>query len=128
MKGGTGSTFGDERFQLRATLQECLDSDELRTLLTNDDDTKQFFSTKAEGLTDQKIPINDPNADLRLAVADRIYDIRCKIVHTKSGGGEGGFELLLPFSKEAQLLHHDIWLIQYIARQVLIAASSELRI
>jgi hypothetical protein len=128
VKGGTGLTFGDERFQLKATLQECLDSDDLRTLLTSDDNIREFFSSKTKGLTDQKIPINDPNADLRIAVADRIYDIRCKIVHTKSGGREGEVELLLPFSKEAQLLHYDIWLVQYIARQVLIVASSELRI
>jgi len=39
----------------------------------------------------------------------------------------GGFELLLPFSKEAEQLSHDIDLAQFLAQQVLIAASSPLQ-
>lgn len=62
-------------------------------------------------------------ADLRNDVADRIYDIRCKIVHTKAGVDDSSFELLLPFSKDAEQLHHDIELIRFIARSVLVAAS-----
>jgi len=79
--------------------------------------------TKQKGLTDHKLPLNNSNADLRVLVADLIYDIRCKIVHTKGESAEGEVELLLPFSKEAELLFHDIELIQYIARKVLIAAG-----
>ena len=50
--------------------------------------------------------------------------IRCKVVHTKSGAKDGELELLLPFSKEAGMLQYDIDLLQFIARKVLIAASS----
>ena len=124
---GGYSGFGDERTQLRATLQECLDPDELRSFLENDVERKEFLSAQTKSLTSMRIPINKPRADLRNEVADRIYDIRCKIVHTK-GGGEGELELLLPFSKEAELLYYDIELIQYVARQVLIAASTPLRL
>jgi hypothetical protein len=124
----SNSGFGDERSQLRATLNECLEAGALREFFTESDERTKFFSTKTDGLTDQKIQIRTDGADLRNDVADRIYDIRCKIVHTKSGGREGEVELLLPFSKEAELLYADIELIQFIAREVLVSASSPLRL
>jgi hypothetical protein len=123
---GTGRGFGDERSQLRATLNACLDPVDLRNFLTEDEERIQFFSTKQKGLTDHKIPLADKNADLRTPVADLIYDIRCKIVHTKGESPEGEFELLLPFSKEVELLLYDIDLIHYLARNVLVAASAPL--
>ena len=122
----TPGFYGDERTQLRATLNACLSAEELRSFLEADDARKKFFSSKVKGLTDHKITLNNPGADLRNDVADRIYDIRCKIVHTKGLAAEGKVELLLPFSKEAELLYSDIDLLQYVARQVLIAASSAL--
>ncbi|MCP4441464.1 MAG: hypothetical protein GY810_21360 [Aureispira sp.] len=66
------------------------------------------------------------DVDLRTPVADLIYDIRCKIVHTKGEGFDGEIDLLLPFTKAAELLYKDIELIQYVARKVLVAASTEL--
>lgn len=127
IKGGNWG-FGDERSQLRATIQECLDPDTLRMFFTSDKKRVEFFTSKNKGLTERKIPMNNPNADLRNDVADRIYEIRCKIVHTKVGGQEGDVELLLPFSKEVELLYFDIELIQYVAQQVLIATSTLLKI
>jgi hypothetical protein len=125
---GQGRGFGDERSQLRATINACLSPDELREYLTEFDDVAEFFSAKQKGLTDQKLPIRNNDADLRSPVADLIYDIRCKIVHTKGDGFDGEVELLLPFSKEADLLYNDIQLMQYVARKVLIAAGAPLEI
>jgi hypothetical protein len=122
-----GLGYGDERSQLRATLNECLEPGALRAFLTDSEERAKYFSSKADKLTDQKIQVRNPDADLRNDVADRIYDIRCKIVHTKSGGREGEVELLLPFSKEAELLYADIELMQFVAREILISASTPLR-
>lgn len=63
---------------------------------------------------------------MRNDIAERIYDIRCKIVHTKdvAESRDQTGNLLLPFSKEAEGLTFDIELIQYVARQVLIASST----
>ena len=119
--------LGDERSQLRATLQECLDPGELRSYLTEDDARSKFFSAKAESLTDVVIPLRKPTVDLRDSVTDRIYDIRCRVVHTKGPGHDGRLGLLLPFSPQADLLYHDVRLVQYISRQVIIAGSSPLR-
>ena len=120
---GRGRGYGDERSQLRATLNSCIDSADLRKFLTDVVERSEFFSAKQKGLTNLKISISSKEADLRNDVAELIYDIRCKIVHTKSEGQEGDIDLLLPFSKEAELLFHDIELLQYLARQVLISAS-----
>ena len=116
--------YGDERAQLRATLNECLEPGDLREFLNAVPDRATFFSSRPEGLTDRKISIRKDNADLRNEVADRIYDIRCRIVHTKAVDRDGDVELLLPYSREAELLFHDVDLIQYVARAVLISAST----
>ena len=122
------SGFGNELSQLKATLQECIDQNELRKFVTADPEREKFFSSKQKTLTHYQIPIANSTADLRNHVADRIYDIRCKIVHTKSDRPEGEVRPILPFSRSADLLYHDIELIQYIARQVLVFASTSLRI
>ena len=125
--GARGRGFGDERSQLRSTLNACVDAAELRKYLTEFDERSEFFSNRQKGLTNHKLPLSNKDADLRNEVADLIYDIRCKIVHTKGEAHEGELELLLPFSKEADLLFQDIELLQYLARQVLISASSPIR-
>ncbi len=116
--------FGDERSQLRATLTECSDSAALRQYLEEDPERKDFFINKAKALPYHRIPLANPSIDLRNDVADRIYDIRCKIVHTKSDARDGDVELLLPFSPEAEQLSIDIELVQYLAQLVLVAGSA----
>jgi hypothetical protein len=114
---------GDERSQLKATLAECIDPEHLRAFLTADDERIEFFS-KSKGLTDRRLSLSSPTADLRQDVAERLYDLRCKIVHTKTDPRTGDLELLLPFSKEAEQLELDIELAQYLSQQVLVAASA----
>jgi hypothetical protein len=121
-------TSGDERSMIRATIQECVDPHELRGFLTETEERAEFFSSKTKGITSTKIPIADASADLRNHVADRIYEIRCKIVHTKAEAQEREEGRLLPFSKEADLLYDDIALARYLAQRVLITASTPLKI
>jgi hypothetical protein len=59
-------------------------------------------------------------------VADRLYNIRCEIVHTKDDGDADAMQRLLPFTPEAEQIMHDIDLMQFIAEKVLIASSTEL--
>ena len=123
---GTGRGVGGELAQLRATIYACISNEELQSFLIEEDGRKAFFSAKQPGLTEKKIPLSSKDADLRTAAADLIYDIRCRIVHTKGERHDGEVELLLPFSKEAELLDHDIELMMFVARKVLIAAGSTL--
>lgn len=120
--------FGDERSQLRAVINECVDADDLRSFLAEDEERKRFFSSKTKSLTAHRLPIDNPTIDLRNDVAERVYEIRCKIVHTKSGSRDGEVELLLPFSAEAEMLYRDIELLGYLAAKVLVAGSSPIRL
>ena len=125
-KSASGRGFGDERSQLRATIQECVTAEALKSFLVEDDERKEFFSAKKQELNTPRLNLGANDSDLRNDVADRIYDIRCKIVHTKHSGGGDEVELLLPFSSEADALGHDIQLVWFIARHVLITASGPL--
>lgn len=122
-----GGGYGDERSQLRATLLECIDASSLRDFLESDADRKEFYVGKDRVIQCHGIPLANASADLRGDVAERLYDIRCKIVHTKSDSQSADVEPMLPFSKEAEHLLFDIELVQYLARQVLIAGSRPLR-
>ena len=105
---------------------ECTDPGLLRQFLEEDEDRKIFFQTKSKIFPCHVLPIATAATDLRADVAERIYDIRCKIVHTKSDSRDGSVELLLPFSPEADQLSNDIALVQFIAQKVLIASSTAL--
>jgi hypothetical protein len=115
--------FGDERSQLRATLLECVDPDSIRAFFEEVPDRKEYYSAKSKSSTFHKIPLANPTTDLRGDIAERMYDIRCRIVHTKNESRDGDVELLLPFSTEAEQLSFDIELMQYLAQAVLIAGS-----
>jgi hypothetical protein len=103
---------------------ECVQTEGLREFLESDPDRKEFYSAKNNKTSPyHKIPLANASADLRVDVAERMYDIRCKIVHMKNDSREGEVELLLPFSKEAEQLFFDIELAQFLAQSALIAGS-----
>lgn len=117
---GGGSAYGDERKQLKATLRECLTEEELRDFIQAIPERLQFMTTRNKPLTETTFNLKRPDAELINVAGDRIYDIRCRIVHTK---GNDEVELLLPFSPEASLLEHDIALVEFAAQQALIVGS-----
>lgn len=124
IQGTRGAGLGSERSQLRAVVGECIGADEMRKYLTATKEREEHFSGKAPKY--HKIPLANKNADLRNDVADRIYDIRCKIVHTKNEHSEDDFPMILPFSEDAEYLLHDIDLAEFVARSVLVSSSGEL--
>ncbi|MEU7176287.1 hypothetical protein ABZ949_32935 [Micromonospora tulbaghiae] len=112
-----------ESEQLRATLRACADDKGLEEFIKQDPEMEQFLVGKQEikGVKS----LNFSNRDHRLTdqVADRLYQIRCRIVHTKEDGGGIGAEMLLPFGEEASKLSIDISLARYLAQKVLIAGA-----
>jgi hypothetical protein len=126
--GGRAGVLGDERSQLRSVINSCVDAVALRDFLT-DAALKIFYTDPKhpwKQVSKVKIPLNDVEADLRASIAERLYDIRCRIVHAKSEGGQAKSEVLLPFSREAEMLSEDTRVIQFISTQTLIASSSKL--
>ncbi len=115
----------DERSQLRLTLRQCVDEAELAAYFDGDDDTRAFFANARSPLTPCSVSTRH-SSDVRDQVADRVYDLRCKIVHTKDAQTGGAVELLLPNSPEAEQLDADIELLRFLASKVLVAASRPL--
>lgn len=112
-----------ERDQLLTTIRGCADAAEIRSYISEDEDRKKFFEQKDPKLTQKALNVSVSDSELLQQLADRIYDLRCKIVHTKEGGPGEGVELLLPHSPEAERLKWDIDLLRLIARQALRTAS-----
>ncbi len=119
---GGRNVWGDERSQLRVTLRACVDVAALRELISVED-YAAHFERKIEGLTKTTLRASASDDELVTRTADRIYEIRCRIVHTKEGGGGEEVGLLLPFSPEADRLDPDIEVAEFIARRVLAAAA-----
>jgi hypothetical protein len=119
---GARSVLGDEKSQLRATLRDCIEGSAIRALVA-DESYSGHFGKKVPGLTDVILRDSAQDDDLVTRTAERIYEIRCMIVHTKdtSGGEQRG--LLLPFSPDAERLGPDIDLVELAARSTLIAAG-----
>lgn len=122
-----GKSFGDERTQIKATLQHCVDAKELKEYLEEDNDRKDFFDIqkKSKSLVKDKISFNKSDQEILIDIANRIYDLRCRIVHTKD---ENDSELILPFSTDLAYMKHDIDLVEFIVRKVLIASCRTLEI
>lgn len=116
-----------ERAQLKSTISECVDKATLIEFIEKDASRADFFKNPNKKSRHTKLSILDSKAEIIDELADRIYDIRCEIVHTKeAGGGNGNQSRILPYSAEADQLEHDISVMQYVAQRVLIASSQKL--
>jgi hypothetical protein len=124
----SGSGFGAEREQLKATFRACIDAERLRELITDDPKIEDHFTGKQQIRGVPRIDLKDRQADLRDQVSSRVYDLRCRIVHTKDEPSPRDTGLLLPFSHEADLLSYDIELIRFACQKVLIAGGSAIRL
>ena len=116
-----GKSIGDERNQIRATIQCCIGIVEMNDFFNGTEERRDFFDEqkKSKSFVNPKISFNRNDHDIRMDVSNRIYNLRCRIVHTKD---ESDIEMLLPFSQDLAYLKYDIDLIEFIARKVLIAS------
>ncbi|MGK5680730.1 hypothetical protein [Actinoplanes sp. URMC 104] len=111
-----------EDAQLRATIDGCTDDLEIRTFVESSDARKAFLCTKNQlrGVSHLNLQQAGNVAPLVAQVAQRVYEIRNRIVHAKEDGGPRGGDLLLPFGPEAALLQHDIAVVRFLAQRALI--------
>ncbi|MGE6353960.1 hypothetical protein ACQKCJ_08780 [Flavobacterium sp. NPDC079362] len=122
-----GKSFGNEREQLKATISACTNNIELRSFFEADENRKIFFTeNKGKPLISQKISLKNETTDLVAEVSERIYQLRCRIVHSK--GSEADTDVLLPYSVEVKNLNFDIELVEFISRKVLITSSRPIAI
>ncbi|MBO0914186.1 MULTISPECIES: hypothetical protein [Streptomyces] len=126
----SGEGFGSEREQLKATVRGCVAESHVRDFIKNDPWlTEHFDADPLKGVTGIDANNKKTGYDLLSQLADRVYDIRCRIVHAKEDGKAPGEKtsLLLPFSKEVESLGPDIALVKFLAQKCLIAGASRLR-
>jgi len=122
IEAAKGVSTARERDLLRLTLRACVTVADLSSWFDRYSEAVNFF--KKSDLTEKTVNIRNQTTDLRDQVSDRVYDIRCKIVHIK--GETVNFELLLPNSPQADQLDHDIELARFLAQRVLIQSASAL--
>lgn len=120
-----GKSFGDEKDQLKATVLNCIDKVAMIKYLMENEERKDFFDIhkKNKGLAKHKISFSNTDHDTRVDVSLRIYEIRCRIVHTKD---ESELDLLLPFAPEVKSIKHDLELVEFLARQAIIASGRQI--
>lgn len=120
---GKGNGVASEREQLKATLKECIDTQALIDFIESNEERKKALTSKLKNITSQTIQTTQNHEGIVAALMERVYSIRCKIVHVKADDKADDFKLLLPFSKEEEAIEHDIDLIQFIAKAIILHCS-----
>ena len=121
--------YGSEREQLFSVIESCVEEDELVTFINEANDRREFYRDKSKftHVSQVKIPLSGSEGSVIKSVAERLYDVRCRIVHAKAEQDQD-MSVILPFSKAAQSLTHDIALARLVARKTLVAGGAKLRI
>lgn len=124
-----GRTGVGEREQLRLTIRGCMEPDMIREFVQSSSQVSQYFTEKKQAVRGaNRILLYDGQPDLRDQVAERIYAIRCRVVHTKQeGGSDAAVDLLLPSSPEARAMAPDVELMRLVAQHVIAAAGVPIR-
>lgn len=118
-----GGGYTSERQQLSATVEYCVEAEDVLAYIRSSEEVEKYFSDKRQPLPGVA-PLRLGDADgLLKQVIDRVYDIRCRIVHTKSDGGDGAVELLLPDSSEVRQLAPDVELVRLLAQAALVSGA-----
>jgi hypothetical protein len=123
---GSGRVGASEREQMKVTVLEVLSLDDVNQFFDGNKDISEILGKKRKGITDKTINIGRKDHDHRSDIAELLYDIRCRIVHTKNGFDDPQSEMILPFSAAEE----DMWayteLMQFVAQNALVRSSSVL--
>ncbi|MDF2051151.1 hypothetical protein [Arthrobacter sp. Cr_A7] len=123
---GGGAKGRSERDQLKATLRSCLEVDEIDTFVLHHPERAAHLKNKKKIVDVSIINVENRGVDLIDQVAYRIYEIRCRVVHAKDGGGHDS-KLLMPYSPEVKELSHDVDLVRFCAQRALIASAGPIQ-
>jgi hypothetical protein len=111
--------------QLTMTLEAVVIPEEVRDLIAEGGMQTQLTS-KSE-LTNRLVNLTQMPS-LLPDLSRRIYDIRCRIVHSKSSSDRSNDEGLLPGTHHDDLVIPELPVIEYLAEQALISSSEPLKI
>ena len=121
MKTNKAGDFGDEREQLSTTLRHIVSGDDVLNYIKERDFLNTYYQSKeSQKLSNQKLRLND-NIGIIDDLSERIYDIRCRIVHNKASEINSK---ILPMTKNETYLVNDVEILKFLARKAIIANSS----
>lgn len=112
-----------EREQLKATIRASVTTHDLAEVVERVDSQFSDSLSSKKQVVRGVAPLRIRASDIREQLAERLYTIRCRIVHTKQDGGPSSEELLLPTSAEVQHLGADIAVLRFITQQAIIAQA-----
>ena len=119
-KSNHNNNWGDEREQLLITLRSVVSGEEIIDFIKENEQLELYFNSKeSTKVADKKIQLNDASGIVN-DLAERIYDIRCRIVHNKASETT---KKILPMTKNVGYLRNDVKLLKYIVEKVIIANS-----
>lgn len=115
----------NELDQLRHTLTDCITAEAIRTFIRSDDQlSNHFLAAKAKIRGTVALRLDADDEDLIRQIAERVYRVRNRIVHTKAGAEEIGLELLLPASSESNELWPEVELVRWLAQSALVHGAA----
>ncbi|MFS0715194.1 hypothetical protein ABC195_15065 [Microbacterium sp. 2P01SA-2] len=111
--------------QLRHTLEDCVTPEALRDFIrSNEQLSAHLLAPKSAIRGTSALRLDADDDELIRDVAERVYRVRNRIVHTKAGGEEVGVELLLPTSEESNSMWLEIELVRWLAKRALVHGAS----
>lgn len=111
-----------EADQLRALVREYVRRDRLEEFFKVD--WGVYFAKRGPISGVETINPSNPSKDLGDQVADRVYQIRNRIVHAKDDPRYEDARVMLPRSQEAAALGPDIELVRLLAMEAIVAAQA----
>lgn len=122
IKENSMNNMGSEREQLSITLRSIITGDDIIEFIESNENLNEYYKNKcAKNLSDKKLRLAD-NVGIVEDVAERIYEIRCRIVHNKASEIDNK---ILPMTKDVDYLVNDVTLLEFIARKVIVANSRQ---
>lgn len=117
------SANAGERDLLISTLRAITSPEELRAAIS-ELNIAAVLKSEGRGLSQEMV--NPESDDVLRLMALRIYDVRCKIVHSKSSGDDLGPGLLAGTAHD-DLIQPELPLLEYLAQQALVSSGEPLR-
>lgn len=118
------SPGGGEKDQLYTVLQATTPEIELRNFLEENPAVAASLADRNSILSKEQVSLKG-NSDLRKLVANRVYDIRCKIVHSKADGSTDRAGLI-PGSHDDDAVQIELPLIDFLAQKAILASASKI--
>lgn len=120
---GERSFHGTEASQLRTLVEECVRVGKMEEFLSGTEESEHFGKRgpiKGVGV----VSVGNRQQSLAAQVADRVYAIRNRIVHAKDDPKYDDAPPILPQSAEADALWPDIYLVRFLASEVILDVQS----